>query len=270
MRTIPLLFVKQTGQELISREINTDCDWVLDYTGKAYIKLDGIPCLIANGILYRSSLKKLSKSGKKKISRTLAPAFAANDFKKSPDGWIPAQPTADPYTGKWAGWVPVTKSGNDRYYREAFGKIKNTERLSGITAELLGPKILDNPHHLNGHVLYPHTAFEIHDLKRTFDGIREWLSTAPCEGIVFHHPDGRMAKIRRTDYGLDWPLDINRYDILLANLVNCGLATPGVPAKQTSSAVENKALAVTNPNPTGYGDIDPSMYYSEEWCGFGD
>ena len=26
------------------------------------------------------------------------------------------------------------------------------------------------------------------------------------EGIVWHHPDGRMAKIKRRDFGLSWPI----------------------------------------------------------------
>lgn len=39
----------------------------------------------------------------------------------------------------------------------------------------------------------------------TFDGLREWLTSHPVEGLVFHHPDGRLAKIKRRDFGLRWP-----------------------------------------------------------------
>ena len=40
------------------------------------------------------------------------------------------------------------------------------------------------------------------DCPRDFDGLKEWLTTKDMEGIVFHHPDGRMCKIKKTDFGL--------------------------------------------------------------------
>jgi hypothetical protein len=39
---------------------------------------------------------------------------------------------------------------------------------------------------------------------RDFDGLREYLASFNGEGIVFHHPDGRMVKIRRTDFDFPW------------------------------------------------------------------
>jgi hypothetical protein len=32
--------------------------------------------------------------------------------------------------------------------------------------------------------------------------LREWLLDRDIEGLVFHHPDGRMAKIKLRDFGL--------------------------------------------------------------------
>lgn len=37
---------------------------------------------------------------------------------------------------------------------------------------------------------------------RTFAGIRQWLTDKGIEGLVFHHPDGRMAKIKKRAFGL--------------------------------------------------------------------
>jgi hypothetical protein len=37
---------------------------------------------------------------------------------------------------------------------------------------------------------------------RDFDGLRTWLAGKDIEGIVWHHPDGRMAKIKLRDFGL--------------------------------------------------------------------
>jgi hypothetical protein len=36
---------------------------------------------------------------------------------------------------------------------------------------------------------------------RDFDGLRAFLDDWMHEGLVFHHEDGRMAKIRRVDFG---------------------------------------------------------------------
>jgi len=42
---------------------------------------------------------------------------------------------------------------------------------------------------------------------RTFAGLRTWMTQHPeFEGIVFHHPDGRLAKIKQRDFGLPWPM----------------------------------------------------------------
>lgn len=35
---------------------------------------------------------------------------------------------------------------------------------------------------------------------RDWEGLREWLRDRPFEGIVWHHPDGRMAKLKRRDF----------------------------------------------------------------------
>jgi hypothetical protein len=39
----------------------------------------------------------------------------------------------------------------------------------------------------------------------TFDELRDYLSEGSIEGIVFHHNDGRMAKIKCRDFGIPWP-----------------------------------------------------------------
>jgi hypothetical protein len=36
---------------------------------------------------------------------------------------------------------------------------------------------------------------------RDFDGLREYLAGKDIEGIVWHHSDGRMAKIKLRDFG---------------------------------------------------------------------
>jgi hypothetical protein len=66
---------------------------------------------------------------------------------------------------------------------------------------------LFEPEHRGGcHVLVPHTVDELHigeQTPRDFDGLRAWMEKYPyIEGIVWHHPDGRMAKLKLRDFGI--------------------------------------------------------------------
>ena len=72
------------------------------------------------------------------------------------------------------------------------------------TYELVGPKIQGNPERFDLYEFVRHSTAPIfYDAPRTFDGLREWLSRRDIEGIVWHHPDGRMAKIKKRDFGLE-------------------------------------------------------------------
>ena len=45
-----------------------------------------------------------------------------------------------------------------------------------------------------------HGAEEPPDVPRDYAGLAAWLRACPWEGIVWHHPDGRMAKLKRRDF----------------------------------------------------------------------
>jgi hypothetical protein len=87
------------------------------------------------------------------------------------------------------------------------------------TYELCGPSINGNPEGLEKNVFLLHGApvapidFKVPTVNLggyTEDHIRflkvkRVLEEATAiEGIVFHHPDGRMCKIRRNDFGFPW------------------------------------------------------------------
>ncbi len=72
------------------------------------------------------------------------------------------------------------------------------------------PRIQGNPPDLESHICVPFNM-EVPDfgaVPRSYDGLRETLSALEsrygpghlAEGIVFHHPDGRRAKIKRKDF----------------------------------------------------------------------
>jgi hypothetical protein len=70
-----------------------------------------------------------------------------------------------------------------------------------------GPKVNGNPERLAGHRLIAHAdAQQCRVFSLTFDGIRDTVillaKEQGFEGLVWHHPDGRMAKIKRKDFTL--------------------------------------------------------------------
>ena len=48
--------------------------------------------------------------------------------------------------------------------------------------------------------LVPHGDFALDRVPLDFDGLAVWLHAHPWEGIVWHHPDGRMAKLKKRDF----------------------------------------------------------------------
>lgn len=108
----------------------------------------------------------------------------------------------DTTTGKRFGWVPVGDGPEDRWHREAWESDLPENMLPG-TYELVGPKVQGNPERIFPHTLIPHAyAEELHGVPRDFEGIKRWLSEHDVEGIVWHHEDGRMVKIKAKDFGI--------------------------------------------------------------------
>jgi hypothetical protein len=88
--------------------------------------------------------------------------------------------------------------------------------------ELIGPKVNGNPYNLDCHLWIPFESFGQKHLRykswgkypKDFETISNWFKELMplyalmkgdkngfVEGIVFTHPDGRMAKLRRDMYG---------------------------------------------------------------------
>jgi hypothetical protein len=164
---------------LVRDEVVPGAEWVLHGEGVATVKWDGTSCLVRDGLLFKR--------------------YDAKPGRTPPDGFeMSGEP--DPVTGRVQGWVPVGEGPNDRWHREAFHQEQDG------TYELCGPKVQGNPHRLNAHVLLPHGREYTSPFERTFEGIKNYLSENGIEGIVWHHPDGRMVKIKRRDFGLAWPV----------------------------------------------------------------
>ena len=65
---------------------------------------------------------------------------------------------------------------------------------------MIGPKIQGNPEKSDKHVLVPHGRHEL-SAPRDYESLKLYLADMDIEGIVWHHQDGRMVKIKKKDFG---------------------------------------------------------------------
>ena len=57
------------------------------------------------------------------------------------------------------------------------------------------------------------------EVERTFDGVRQFLTEHLVEGLVFWVGEEPVCKIKRTDFGLPWPVELEgSLDTLLTRL----------------------------------------------------
>jgi hypothetical protein len=191
MKKIPSLFKRDYEKtRMVYNEVVPGSEWVLAGEGRPTEKFDGTSCALLQVGEKRLYVKRY----------TLQPG------KKRPKYWIP---TGDPdeNTGKQTGWVPVGCSDADMWHVEGLVSLEAFV-FDNPTFELVGPKVQGNPYGLTVHDLWRHGMDREDGLgdPRTFEEIRTYLSRAEIEGIVWHHDDGRMVKIKRRDFGFEWPV----------------------------------------------------------------
>lgn len=186
MRKIPTVFIRDPDdRKHVLPEINPDCEWVLAGEGTATRKYDGTCVLIRrDGLVVKPFVRREVKPGK-----------------TPPPGWVEAD--HDEVTGKRVGWEPAGQSGFAKFIDEVLMS-SNLDTWEPGTYELCGPKINGNPEGYERHVLVRHADAQVVPLAYPVDyeGLRErFLNGWPTwEGIVWHHPDGRMAKLKVRDF----------------------------------------------------------------------
>lgn len=188
MKKMPCLFVRVFHDRrsfTITPEVTPGCEWVLAGEGVATRKWDGTACAVIGGRLFkRYDAKKNPKTG---------------EYKMPPEGSI-ACDVPDPETGHWPHWVAVGDEPESKHHRAAWAMVGG---LADGTYELCGPSFNANPEDFGVNNFVRHGDMVL-DVPRAFDGLRAELEARAIEGIVFRHPDGRMCKIRRADFGLPW------------------------------------------------------------------
>ncbi len=184
MEKIPSLFERDWSgnRALVTRTVAVE----LPPDAIATRKWDGTAVLIEDGKMFKRYTLKARKP--------------------PPEGFRPCG-EPDEKTGKQPGWVPVGAGPEDRYYREF--------TVAGYcgTYELVGDKINSNKERApsfgpEDRCFMPHGAYVLADCPRSYDGLKEYMNR-PCiryEGIVWWHDGKPVAKIKRTDFGLPWPI----------------------------------------------------------------
>lgn len=174
------------GDRLIRDEVVPGAEWVLAGEGVATRKYDGTCCRIQDGKFYKR--------------------FELKKGKQPPDGFESAQ-DPDPVTGDCPGWVEVIPGLPENKWhiaalRNFMEPFEDTHRIADGTFEAVGPHFQGNPEGFASDILVRHGVDSLSTCPRDFAGIRDYLRAKDIEGIVFHHPDGRMAKVKKKDYGM--------------------------------------------------------------------
>lgn len=177
MKKILSLFQRNyESDRLVRDEVVPGAEWVLAGEGLATRKFDGACARMHERRLYKR--------------------HDARPGKAAPEGFEPAQ-DPDPVTGHWPGWLLVGAGPEDRWFREA---LEAAGTVADGTYELCGPKVQGNPEGFEAHCLVRHGVDPLPDAPRDVEGLKAYLGARRIEGIVWHHPDGRMVKVKRKDF----------------------------------------------------------------------
>jgi hypothetical protein len=190
MQKIPTVFQRNPEDRSgLLNEVNPPAEWVLAGEGVAHRKYDGTCVLLdADGSWWN---RREIRKGKTMPSDAIDLG-------------------TDPNTGKTMCWVPNTDGGHRKNLLLAIENYEG-ELLPG-TYELCAPNIDTrggkNPERLTEPAIYRHDTspvFEVSPEDLTFERLREIIMALHddegLEGLVWHHPDGRMAKLKGIDFG---------------------------------------------------------------------
>ena len=193
MKKMPTLFQREFDHHRVvnitDQLTSPELAWVLAGEGIATEKIDGACCALIGGQFYKRYDAKKNKQG---------------ILKQPPVGAIPCD-VPDPVTGHWPHWVPVDEANAaDQWFIVA--KANTPGELTDGTYEAIGPHFNGNPHQLEQDMLVRHGEKIIQLENRSFEGIRTYLEQHCIEGIVFWKDGMPSCKIKRRDFGFDWPI----------------------------------------------------------------
>ena len=182
MEKIETIFDRGDDFKVTSR-VRVGTEWVFSGEGMATEKLDGTNIQLTIGQGQVVKIEKRRNPNRAEKEKGIEPSY-------------------------------VDAHSDDPQDKHIFRAVQGTDVTSwadGVfPCEAVGPKIQGNPLQLASPTCYPFTLNPtiLDDVPRSFDGLKSYLADFESryskgfkgEGIVFHHPDGRMAKIKVRDF----------------------------------------------------------------------
>jgi hypothetical protein len=186
MKKIPTLFIRtfeDNRMKGITRNIMPGCEEAFR-DGIATVKVDGACCAVIHGKFYKR--------------------YDAKPGKIPPVGAIPCC-DPDPVTGHWPHWVRVNLTNpDDKWFVQAYRNVCGGDLPDG-TYEAFGPHFNGNPYNMKHDMLIEHGTSRI-NVGRSFECVKQYLTDNYVEGLVFWLNGEPVCKIKRTDFGLPWPI----------------------------------------------------------------
>ena len=201
MKKIPTLFKREFKDHkvvgVLPEFTNEECKLAF-FKGTPTVKFDGSCCAIIDGIFYKR--------------------YDAKKGKPIPKNAIRCQDEADPVTGHLPCWVPVDENNpSDKWFISALRNVcREDEQMPDHTYEAIGPHFQGNPYKMPHDTLIPHGICAAENLyiqkdcmtiEDDLNYIRRYLLHRDIEGIVFWLAGEPVCKIKRTDFGLKWPIE---------------------------------------------------------------
>ncbi|HEY5785856.1 MAG TPA: hypothetical protein VIT65_13865 [Microlunatus sp.] len=184
---IPTIYLRDFDTHLLTDQVSPGCDWVFAREGVATRKFDG-------------TCTMLDSQGHWWARREVKP-----DREPPLNFWFVSK---DLLTGKRVGWEPIGQSAWAKQHADALEHdeslweevvVLEGEFTDVGTYELCGPKVNGNPEQLDHHQLIKHgTTMVAMSALSPIELVRR-MAGEGWEGIVWHHPDGRMAKLKARD-----------------------------------------------------------------------
>ncbi len=169
---LPTLFEKKNG--IAINRVTRGCEWVLEGEGEATVQLDGECCAIMNGLLYKRKDKE----------------------------WVKCKRNNPEDERYWLAYDHMVRI-RDNVFRLTQDK-SVYDRIGDNTYEAIGLHFKGNPYNFPKDLLVRHGLDKIRP-ERTFKGIRDYLKDHKIEGIVFWYMEEPRCKIKRSDFGFEWP-----------------------------------------------------------------
>ncbi len=188
MNKIPTIFERDPKTYKVTAEIRPECLWILSEEAIATEKLDGMNVRLTTrrGEIVR--VERRNNPTKQQKARGIVEPWYREAFRD-----------ADQHIIKATGFTDVSKWCDGEHCCEA-----------------IGPSLQNNPLGLKDPVCVSIDlgsdscclALKTQYLATDFDVFRQWILMLessyspghPAEGVVFHHWDGRRAKIKRKDF----------------------------------------------------------------------